>query len=116
MDRPLKEITLPSGKKARIVTYLLRGEAKEIERQRWKDAKVEQKEDGQISIVGVPVDQKIIQDDALVSVAVKWIKDGEEETTVITRELLDNLSDGDFNFILNAITTALTEKKSQPKK
>jgi hypothetical protein len=111
MERPLKEITLPSGRTASITTYLLRGEVKEIERQRWAGAKVVQGEDGQVNVVDVPVDQKIIQDDALVAVCVKKL----DEDTVITREMLDNLSDADFNFILAEINKAITEKKS-PKK
>ncbi len=105
-DRELTEISLPSGKKAKIVTYFTRGETNEISRLSWGDAMAEQQDDGTVKIKNIPVNQGKLDEDAVVLQGTKSI----DEVTV-DQNLINDLQNEDFNFLLLELRKVQAGKK-----
>lgn len=113
MERELKTIALPSGKKAKIVTYFTRGEVKAIEAKKWEGAVVEQSEIGTVQIKNISPLQMAVQDDNVVLQGTKFIVAKDVETPV-TDAVVKDLDIKDFRFILkelNALYLEIEDKK-----
>lgn len=115
MDRTLRDVMLPSGKIARIITFFTRGEYKEVERSKWKDTVVEDTGGGNIRVSNVPIDQQLLQDDGLVKVGLKEIKEGDKVITPITIEIIDALNSEDFKAICSELESLYFGKKKVEK-
>lgn len=105
-ERELTEISLPSGKKAKIVTYFTRGETNEITRLSWGDAQAQQQDDGSVKIINIPVNQGSLGQDANVLQGTKFI-DGVEATA----DIINDLPNDDFNFLNLELTKVKAGKK-----
>lgn len=110
MDRELKTVSLPSGKQAKIVTYFTRGEIKFINEKKWAGAEVSQNEAGSVIIKNIPVNQKLVQDDAVVVAGLKQIVDGEKSIPV-NQDIVDKMESEDFDKVLVELTKVLEGKK-----
>lgn len=105
-DRELTEVSLPSGKVAKIVTYFTRGESNEISRLSWENASAEQQADGSVKILNIPVNQGKLQEDATVLQGTKFI-DGVE----VTKDIINNLPVADFNVLILELNKVIVGKK-----
>lgn len=111
MDRELKPLKLPSGKKAKIVTFFTRGEVKAIEQKKWEGATVKQAEDGRVIIDNIPVTQKLVEDDYVVMTGLKVLVEGDKEVTQITQAIIDSMAVDDFKLLLDELTAVISKKK-----
>lgn len=111
MDRELKEISLPSGKKAKIVSYFTRGEKVSIEKDQWGEAKVNIDDTGEVKFEGVPVNYMQIKQNCIVFYGTKEI-DGK----AITMEDINNLKLEDFNTIYKELEIVFIGKKNENSK
>lgn len=107
-DRELIDITLPSGKVAKVVTFFTRGEVNEISRLSWGDAVAEQQDDGTVKIKNIPVNQGKLDEDAVVLQGTKSI-DGVE----VDKNLIDSLPNTDFQFLLLELRKVQAGKKNE---
>jgi hypothetical protein len=107
-ERELTEITLSSGKVAKIITYFTRGETNEITRLSWGDAEAVQQDDGTVKITKIPVIQGQLEKDATVLQGTKFI-DG----VATTVELINDLPIDDFNQIYLELSKIKAGKKNE---
>lgn len=107
MDRELTDVKLPSGKVARIVTYFTHGEEMAIDKAKWTGAVVKNADDNVI-IENVPINQDALTQDAIVFQGTKSI-----DNTEVNREIVDNLSKNDFDFLLAKLLKVREPKKKR---
>lgn len=100
------ELSLPSGKTAKIVSYFNRGEINEIKRLSWDGAVAEQMEDGMVRINNIPVNQGALEEDATVLNGMKFY-DGKE----VNRDVVNNMPIDDFNVVVLELKKVLAGKK-----
>lgn len=107
-DRELKSVTLPSGKVAKIVTFFTRGEKKDISNKKWGNAKAVQAEDTTIQIVDIPMNQGVLEEDAVVLNGTKFVSDVE-----FTETGMNSLDSDDFDILLAALKPVFVGKKKK---
>jgi len=106
-DRELKVIDLPSGKKAKIVTYFTRGETNNIRELAWGESVAEQGDDGEVKIKNIPVNQGMLEQNAVVLNGTKYIDDKE----IIGMKDIFEIRDDDFEFIFTELNKLRAKKK-----
>ena len=101
-ERELKTIDLPSGLKAKIVTYFVRGEIRSINKARWTGTEISVKDDDKVIAGKIDPNTQEYMDDELVFQGTKSILQGEIENQ-ISRELIENMRSEDFEVILKEV-------------
>ena len=105
MDRELNSVELPSGLKAKIVTYFTHGEEGIINNAKWSGAVVKNQDDN-IVIENVPVNQNDLTQNAIVVQGTKEI-DGKS----VDEKVINDLREDDFKFLLGKLLKAREPKK-----
>jgi len=108
MDRELKEIILPSGKKAKIVSYYTRGEKVAIEKEQWGNAEASIGETGDVDFVNIPINHVELKKNAMVLHGTKEI-DG----IIPTNEIINDMPSEDFNILYKELNIIYTGKKNE---
>lgn len=99
-DRPLKEIKLPVSKyTAKIVTFYTRGEFKAIDTLQFAGGSLSYK-DGDTVMENLPIDFASKQEDKMLSVGIKDLKDENGVSVEVTVENLDKLPSADMNLLI----------------
>lgn len=110
-ERELKTIDLPSGIKAKVVTYFTRGEVRAVKKARWGETVIEVDPDSEkIANSKIDPNAEDLMNDELVFQGVKVLIYGEEEKP-ISRELADSLQIGDFDACLKELNGLFLGKK-----
>ena len=102
-ERELRTIELPSGIKANIVTYFVRGEIRSINKARWTGTEISTSDDNKALAGKIDPNTQEYMDDELVFQGTKSILQGETENQ-ISRELIENMRSEDFDAILKEVT------------
>lgn len=110
-DIRIKEISLPSGKKAKIVNYYTRGEKVAIEKEQWGDAQADIQETGEVKFTGIPINYIQIKQNLIVFYGTK-----EFDGKPITMEIINDLSLEDFNTIYKELEGVFIGKKNETSK
>lgn len=106
-----KEISLPSGKKAKIVNYYTRGEKVAIEKEQWGNAEAEIQETGDVKFKNIPINYIQLKQNLIVFYGTKEI-DG----VVPTMETINSLSLEEFNTIYKELESVFIGKKNENSK
>ncbi len=116
MDRQLVEVKLKlSGCTAKVVSYFLYGESKEIDAKQWEGAKIRYGEGG-VQFDEIPVDYQKRQDDVLLLVGVKEIRKPDGATMEVKKETFDSLPEQDVRAIVFELVKARQLSESDKKK
>jgi len=99
--RETKILDLPSGLKAKVVTFFTRGEVRAIKKSRWTGTEISVDENEKPTGKLDPAAEDYF-DDEIVFQGVKAFVEGETEKP-ITRELVDNLNIKDFDVCLKEL-------------
>jgi len=116
MDRELKEVKLPgSGFTAKIVAFFTRGEAKDIELHQWEGG-VLKYVDGQPVMENLPIDFTQRQEDKMLLVGTRELKNKAGIVVEVTSANLDILPNADTNVLLLALKKVYSGIETESKK
>jgi len=111
MERPTTDIELPiSGIKATLYTYYLRGDRKAIEAIMLSSAEFEQVGD-RPKLKRIDATYRARMEDKAVLLAVKKMVDKEGKEIEVSIEVIDNLSEEDFEKLQNSLPNRQPKKK-----
>ena len=104
MERSLKNIKLPnSGYEAKIVSFLTHGEAKRVNLARFEGGTIEYV-GAEVLMKDIPMDAQQKEDDMLLSVGVKELKDKAGGTVELKEGVFDELPSPDIRLLITELT------------